>query len=712
MSKQFLYPGRLSPLAIIVQAEVPDNAPATDKENLHLTGLKEEAETIAEHLHGAGYDVHLLSTGYYSELAALLSDADICERLVIFHYCGHANGKSVDMYLDNGQRLPVSAEGLAEQMATKSKALRLVYMNACLTKTQEDDFRAQLPQVNFIGTKLELEDWYAKKLALSIYDRLAGNADARGQTTIGDALTRAIGEDRGYNPIRIGAAMQITVGETSGDIAALPDLNFKLAEGKGLVSDYLIKFRQKREPAVILAYALAIVVLQAAFLWCSHVWTATSSPAFQAAFVYPPTCENLQHMVAGADRFFPKGVDAVADEATGAPTASQQLMTLLRGPELACPVNTAFKLGHTSDLYGFWVEWVRVGLLCIVMVIMWTMIYRLVPRDYPILHLHRLNEVRSQFWLWRSLEWNRAFVWLFIIGLVSVGLYHLWPAHVTLADLDLDADPLEGITWMQARWAFYINDGSIWEGYAGATTLGELAAFQESAKTTWEDVIRFFIKFSYGDIGYFALYQRPYLFYMGYSITNYLLVALPMLVIVVNSFRFTRKHMRLRLDGLRVGLRMSIDGYFETGDYIKRRLVSIRREIISDFDRFVWLFGLLVAFFVYEVWIGRTTTALFAQILMVLVFLLVVFGLATVMSVWNSYRDQLKEIRIALEDIIDDTQVARLSGFQSELDKAFTPIRATSVVIFAVLLVIAVYFSVHLMNRHWTPFTHDFLTPF
>ena len=110
MTKQLLYHGRLSPLAIVVQAQVPENAAPEDRENLHLAGLQEEADTIADLLHGVGYDVHVLSSGYYSELAKLLSDADICERLVIFHYCGHANRGSVDMYLDNGDRLPVSAK--------------------------------------------------------------------------------------------------------------------------------------------------------------------------------------------------------------------------------------------------------------------------------------------------------------------------------------------------------------------------------------------------------------------------------------------------------------------------------------------------------------------------------------------------------------------------------------------------------------------------
>ncbi len=185
-------------------------------------------------------------------------------------------------------------------------------MNACLTEEQEDDFRAELPQVNFIGTKLELEDWFAKKLALSIYRRLVGNEDAQAQTTIEAALTRAIGEDLGYSPIRMGAAIQITVDQGSGAIAELPDLNFSLAEGRGLISDYLIKHRESRSPSLIIAYCAAIIMIQCVLLLCSHLWSVTSSPAFQAAFVYQPSCENLTDMIAGADAFYGGDEDASA----------------------------------------------------------------------------------------------------------------------------------------------------------------------------------------------------------------------------------------------------------------------------------------------------------------------------------------------------------------------------------------------------------------
>ncbi len=690
MTKQLLYPGRLSPLAIVVQAEVPENAAPEDHENLHLAGLQEEADTIADLLHSAGYDVHVLSSGYYSELARLLSDADICERLVIFHYCGHANRKSVDMYLDNGDRLPVSAKGLAMQMAATSKALRLVYMNACLTQEQEEDFRAELPQVNFIGTKLELEDWFAKKLALSIYGRLVGDEKIRGQTTIDAALTRAIGEDLGYSPIRMGAAMQITIDQGSGSIAELPDLNFKLSEGRGLISDYLIKQRETRSPSLIIAYCAAIIIVQGLFLLCSHLWSATSSPAFQAAFVYQPSCENLKDMIDGADAFYFNSAGA-----------SEKLTGLLGDPTLECSATQGFNLGDTAARFGFWIEWLRVGILCSFFVIIWTMIYNRVPRDYPNLELKELRSIRTQFAAWRKLEWNGVFTVLFVIGFVCVCAYHFWPAHVGLANLNLRTDPLGTMTWMQARWPFYINDDTIWTNYHQSGLIGAAAAQETEARRTLLENL------SVTDPLYFALYVRPYLFYMGYSIVSYLLIAFPMLVIVFNSLRFTRRHMRIRLQGLTVGLRMTFDGYYKTADYIQRRLVSIRNEMSRDFDRFVWLLGGLTLAFIFEAWIGRTTTALFAQIVMVLVFIFIVFGAATILNVWNGYRDELTRMREMIEAIEGDEDAAKLAAFHDMISQSFVPIRKSAAVIFVLMLGLSIYFSILLLNPHWTPFTHS-----
>lgn len=688
MTKQLLYPGRLSPLAIVVQAEVPENAAPEDHDNLHLDGLQEEADTIADLLHGAGYDVHVLSSGYYSELARLLSDADICERLVIFHYCGHANRKSVDMYLDNGDRLPVSAKGLAMQMATTSKALRLVYMNACLTEEQEEDFRAQLPQVNFIGTKLELEDWFAKKLALSIYGRLVGDEKVKGQTTIDAALTRAIGEDLGYSPIRMGAAMQITVDQGSGSIAELPDLNFKLAEGRGLITDYLIQHRETRSPSLIVAYCAVIIIVQGLFLLCSHLWSATSSPAFQAAFVYQPSCENLTDMIEGADAFY-----------SGSAKASAKLAGHLGNLSLTCSADPEFALGDTANRFGFWIEWLRVGILCSLFVIIWTMIYNRLPRDYPNLELNELRSVRAEFAAWRKLEWNGVFTVLFVIGFVSVCAYHFWPAHRSLANLDLVTNPLGTMTWMQARWPFYINDDTIWADYHQSGLIGPAAQLTEGRR----DLLK---TLTVTDPLYFGLYVRPYLFYMGYSLVSYLLIAFPMLIIVVNSLRFTRRHMRIRLQGLSVGLRMTFDGYYHTADYIQRRLASIRNEMSRDFDRFVWLLGGLTLAFVFEAWIGRTTTALFAQIVMVLVFIFVVFGLATILNVWNGYREELARMRDMIEAIEGDEDAAKFAAFHDMISQSFVPIRKSAVIVFVLMLGLSIYFSILLNNSHWTPFTH------
>ncbi len=182
---------------------------------------------------------------------------------------------------------------------------------------------------------------------------------------------------------------------------------------------------------------------------------------------------------------------------------------------------------------------------------------------------------------------------------------------------------------------------------------------------------------------------------------------MPILIIVVNSLRFTRRHMRIRLQGLAVGLRMTCDGYYETADYIQRRLISIRNEMSRDFDRFVWLLGCLTLSFLYEVMIGRTKTALFAQIVMVLVFIFVVCGAATILNVWNGYKDELTRMRDMIETIEDDRIAAKLAAFHETIGKSFIPVRKSAAVIFVLMLGLSVYLSILLHNSHWTPFTHS-----
>jgi len=695
MSYALTYPDGQSPVAIIVQASVPEIAGAEEIAAHDLSGLKEEADSIADLLHGAGYDVHVAASGLYSEVSRLLSDSDICRRLVVFHYCGHANLQNVAMYRDNGTRLEVSAEGLAQQMAAMSKALRLVYMNGCETETQEAVFRNSFPNVNFIGTRLKVEDWFSKKLALSIYRRLVGNADAPGTTTIDQAITGAMGEDMGYHPQRIDLTMRLTIDHEASALARLPDLNFRLSDGPGLISDYLHRARQLRPPSTILAYCSIVLALQTLFLWCAHLWSATSSPAFQAAFVYTPTCETLAHMVQTAGGLFPGSGPSVAAVLAAWPM-----------PDLTgCPPGDGFQLGLVSVGFGFWVEWGRALVLCMLLTLIWVMIYRHVPRGYPNQRFSRLQSAGQELRRWRRLEKNALFYWVFIVGSVAVILYHVILAHGTLAHVTQGADVFSGMTWMQARWSFYLGDDSIWQVFAANSTLAALLALEpEARRAALADLSVF-------DPAYWALYVRPYLFYMGYSLVNYLAIALPILAVIVNGLRFSRRQFRARLQGLEVDLRMTRDGYRKSANYLIRRLSTLKEDMSATLDRFVALFACIVIFYAFEVLLGRATTALFSQIIMALVLAFVVFGAATILNVWNGYRDGLQTMRLMVDDVEDDAVAEALAPFGDALEASVLPLKTSALLIFASLVAVTLYLSALLINRHWTIFTHP-LWPF
>lgn len=670
MSQDLIHPGRTAPIALVVQANIPNEA----EQEGDLPALESEGVAIADLLHKAGYDVLRLTSGRYSELVNRFADADTCERLVVFHYCGHANGEYLGMADDEGRPQAVSAHGLVAMMAATTSALRLVYMNACLTEVQEDEFRTAFPKVNFVGTKVKIPDYYAKKFALSFYSRLVGQQAPLGQVLIKNALQRAAGADMGLKPKRVSRAMKISFqSDTSGDDVNfdLPDLNFSLAEGPALVSQYVLDQRERRAPPRVLLYALTIITLQWIFLYFSYISPSTSSPAFQAAFGYQPDCTTLAHMG--------KTLSGVADFPS--PNNAALRPACLDGPE-------EHKLGDAWLSYGLWVEWGRSALLSIVLIILCTLIYRRLPRDYPRFFSRSLPD-------WLRLRRNRKYLILTVIGFVSIVAYHLTLAHDSLSKTAPNADTLGGITWLQARWLVYLQDASIWSHFIDQMHQND-PRFQ--SVSTLE----------YGQPGYFELYERPYLFYLGYSLLNYLASALPLLVVVVNGLSFGAAFLKLRLEGLRVHVRLTRDDYHDTGKFVERRLQNIRSEMAGALARFALTFLLLALFASYEILIGKTTTAFFAVIMMLLVFALVLVGTFSIVQVWNAYRDELTELSELVGAIENDAAYARLRNFERMLRQAYFPLRRWILAIFCTATVLFVYLLwILALGRHWTIFTHE-----
>jgi hypothetical protein len=671
-SKPLLHQFRSAPVALVVQAEVDEEAADALKE------LQGEAETVSQLLFGAGYDVHLLSSGKYSEVTELLKDADIRERLVILHYCGHANGNLVQLKSEDGSRLDVPAEALAAQMASETSALRLVYLNACLTDAQAEAFRIAFPSVNFIGTKIELPDWYARKFAESFYNRFLGPEADFGQVRIRHALETAAGEDMGRVPERVDVVFRMTFKEgtkSESAIAELPDLNFRADEGRGFVSRYVLSHHRRRSPETVLIYAAAIIAIQFVFMWCASGWTATSSPAFQAAFSYAPDCATIVDMHERLRETLHESYDAEAF-----------------GESAACDEAEGRFPGQLSSNYGVFVEWSRSILLSIILVFLCAVVFRRLPRDYPFVFT-------SETWRWLRLPQIRKYLVLFAIGVVSIVAYHTTVAHEQLSQTNITSGLLGDVTWLQARWPVYAATPEIWHEFE--TLINDRDKLLELETG--------FPQLSKGDDLYHELYVRPYLYYMGYSLVNYLGTALPVLVVIANGLSFGALRIKQRLAGLRLIVRRTLDGYYDDGTAAERRLDEVRGEMSGQFVRFVATFAVLTLFAGYEMLIGKTTTAFFAQIVMYLVFLLVLVGAAKIFYVWNSYRDEIGRISELVNSIDDSITYRRLRRFEKSLKSSYTPTSWPTMIAALLAFAFFAYLIIILFQgNHWTAFTHDF----
>lgn len=664
-SKSRLHQFRSAPIALVVQAEVDGEAVSSLKE------LQDEAKSVSDLLFAAGYDVHILASGKYSEITGLLKDADIRERLVIFHYCGHANGQFVELKNDDGSRLSVSADAIAGQMASDTEALRLVYMNACLTDDQEKAYRQAFPKVNFIGSKIKLPDWFARKFAESFYTRFLGLESNSGQVRIRHALQTAASEDMGWKPERVDVVFQMTFEEEDKTqnvaVAELPDLNFRADDGIGLVSRHVLSDHHRRSPNIVLIYAAAIIAIQFVFMWCATGWNATSSPAFQLAFGYAPDCSTIVDM---QNRI---------QNSNGDDMSTAFIAAL--GQSMSCNDSDAGLPRQPN--YGVFVEWTRSIFLSMVLVLLCTGIYRRLPRDYPLVFTRETSK-------WLRLPQNVKYLVLFTIGVLSIVAYHTTFAHKQLSQTNLSRNLFDQVTWLQARWPVYAEHIEFWSGF------------------DW-----LIEKRDEGDDLYYELYVRPYLYYMGYSLVNYLGTALPILTVIVNGLWFGRFRICQRLAGLRVTARLTLDGHYQDGVTAERRLAEAHGEMAGQFDRFVLTFLLLTLFALYEMLVGKTTTALFAQIVMFLVFLLVLVGTATILNVWNTYRDEISRISELVNAIDDIGAYRRLRRFEKSLQRSYLPLNWRTVAlgllassVFAYLLVILA------QGSHWTAFTHDFPAPF
>lgn len=152
-----------------------------DDKDQHLPLLQQEAEDIYRELNPLQNrqliqvyrDQHANIPKIYHYLT------DYRDRVVIFHYAGHADSGS--LYFE-GQN--ADARGIAE-LLSQQKGLKLAFLNGCSTKEQVNYLLEQgIPAV--VATNVQINDGMAKDFAGQFYKALA-----RPGTTIGEAFQSA-----------------------------------------------------------------------------------------------------------------------------------------------------------------------------------------------------------------------------------------------------------------------------------------------------------------------------------------------------------------------------------------------------------------------------------------------------------------------------------------------------------------------------------------
>lgn len=106
------------------------------------------------------------------DIFALFNRADLKERIVAFHYAGHAGKQGLHLQTDGVANKIATAEGMAQLM--KSQPLQLVFLNGCLTQNQYTELqKANIP--NIIYTNQSIEDNAATDFAIHFYEALGNN---------------------------------------------------------------------------------------------------------------------------------------------------------------------------------------------------------------------------------------------------------------------------------------------------------------------------------------------------------------------------------------------------------------------------------------------------------------------------------------------------------------------------------------------------------
>lgn len=158
---------------------------AADPAHKYLEFLDEEEKTIKRIFVGhPWFDIYSINDATAEDVVKAFLHPDLGDRIVAFHYAGHADQDSLLMMdaFRAGATADVDAEDLAAFLRMQ-KSLELVFLNGCSTAEQ---VQALIPDIkHVIATKREIDDKLAVAFADYFYSALAKQPD------IGEAFAQA-----------------------------------------------------------------------------------------------------------------------------------------------------------------------------------------------------------------------------------------------------------------------------------------------------------------------------------------------------------------------------------------------------------------------------------------------------------------------------------------------------------------------------------------
>lgn len=120
-------------------------------------------------------------------------------RVVIFHYGGHASGRTLELETPDGSGRSAGAAGLAALLG-KEEELRLVFLNGCATQGQVATLLENGVK-SVIATSVPVQDKMAVEFSEQFYNALSGNASVGSAFDIASSFIAA--KYRNAEPLKI-----------------------------------------------------------------------------------------------------------------------------------------------------------------------------------------------------------------------------------------------------------------------------------------------------------------------------------------------------------------------------------------------------------------------------------------------------------------------------------------------------------------------------